>query len=563
MDRCKSGGLSVMNPNQPPGSTAAKFAAWMFLSASAVSLPAQGGLPPVPEPLGNRITPEKVILGKALFWDEQLSANNRLSCGSCHLPEFGGGDPVRMRNPGPDGVAMTADDTFGSPGMVRADANNNYYPSPVFGLRRQVTRRAAPTNIGAMWLSEMFWDGRATDDFVDPETGRLSLPMTASLESQAVGPPLSPAEMAHDFRQWGEILNKLARVKPLALATELPPDLAATMQSIPDYAAMFAAAFGDPAITVERIAFSIASYERTLVPDQSPWDLHQAGVSGALTPKQLRGLQVFEGPGRCATCHPVGQFTDGSFRNLGLRPISEDDGRQTVTRDPMDRGRFKVPTLRNVGLRQSFMHTGEFQTLSQVIAFYQQGGGLHLDNKDPALQPLQLTPLQTTDLIAFVGTALTDPRVAARQFPFDRPKLLSERMPAEGWLFGQGTMGSGNLVPRMLAEMPPNIGNFDFRLGVGDALGGSFAALLLSSRTAPRGWRIGGTSVLVDTLVAMPFLRHLSGPAVPGAGYATIKLPVPNAPALAGFVLFGQWFVFEPALTTIAASSRAVALPLF
>ena len=80
--------------------------------------------------------------------------------------------------------------------------------------------------------------------------------------------------------------------------------------------------------------------------------------------------QVFTGPGRCVICHSGGLFADDQFHNEGLRPIAEDNGRQAVTGNPADAGRFKTPSLRNIALTAPYMHDGRFETLAEVIEFY-------------------------------------------------------------------------------------------------------------------------------------------------------------------------------------------------
>ncbi len=305
------------------------------LDATAIGQPPPPPpIPPLPAPTapaGNPITPEKTVLGKILFWDEQLSSDNSVACGTCHRPEFGGGDPRLVRTPGFDGIPGNADDVFGSPGVVFADGDDDYQPHPDFGFDRQVTGRNTPSFIGAQYFRELFWDGRATDDFVDPETGAPSLAANAALESQAVGPPLSDVEMAHMDRDWPEIVAKLEDVRPLAIASDLPPDVAAALAAHPDYPSLFEDAFGDPAITAERIAISLATYQRALVPNQTPWDAFNGGDMGALTPNQRMGLGVFTGPGRCVLCHSTALFSDDGFHALGVRPPEEDLGRFEVT----------------------------------------------------------------------------------------------------------------------------------------------------------------------------------------------------------------------------------------
>jgi len=530
-----------------------------------VSVVRAQGLPPVPVPVGNPITAPKAVLGKLLFWEEQMSANNRVACGTCHRPEAGGGDPRRAPNPGPDGVQPSPDDVFGSPGVVASDAHNDYAPRPVFGLRTQVTGRASPSFLLGAWFPEVFWDGRAGGQFNDPETGLPSLLAGGALENQSVGPPLSSVEMAHDLRAWGQIEQKLQNARPMALATQLPPDMAAALAQNPTYPQLFAAAFGDAAITAQRIAFAIATYERTLVPDQTPWDQFLRGVPGALTPQQQNGLNIFNGPGRCNLCHTPGLFSDRQFRNLGLRPIAEDVGRQAVTNNIADRGRFKVPSLRNVGLRSSFMHTGQFTDLNQVVGFYNGGGGPNLNNRDPLLVPLGLGPVQRGDLANFLQNGLTDPRVRDRLFPFDRPTLAGERVPPLGFLYGVGSPGTGGIVPDVLAEVPANVGNSEFKVGIARARGGAPTVLFVATAAAPPGSTFLGANLNVSLPEVIAYVVGLGGgvSGAAGAGFGTVREALRNDPALAGLVLFVQWGVIDDGSPIGIASTRGAEIRFF
>lgn len=526
--------------------------------ATGAVLQAQNNLPPVPVPPQNPITPAKTILGKLLFWEEQMSSNNRVACGTCHTFSAGGGDLRRARHPGLDGVFQTADDVFGSPGVHRADTQNSYLDDAAFGHTEQVTRRASPSMLTAAWFPELFWDGRARTTFVDPQTGQTSVPAGGALESQAIGPILDGTEMAHDGRTWSQAVSKLATAVPMALATNLPPDMAAAVQGGATYPDLFQNAFGTPAITAERIAFALATYQRTLVPNQTPFDL------GTLTAAQARGLQVFRGPGRCVICHTDqnGLFSDRTFRNLGLRPINEDRGRQEVTNNFQDRGRFKVPSLRNVGLRRSFMHNGQFTAVADVVDFYRLGGGAFTPNKDPQLQPLNLPPPARADLIEFVENGLTDPRVAAGAAPFDRPTLRSDVLPPNGVLYGAGTAGTGGISPTMLAGVPANLGHADFKVGIGDAQGAAIAALLISPL---QGLSFAsGATLFVDPGSSAVSFRLLAGaPGAAGAGCATAHFPLPSDPALASLVAHTQWVVFDSGSFGGLAATAAATVTLF
>ncbi len=549
----------------PPQPTSALLT---FVASSALAF-AQAGLPSVPVPPQNPITPAKTILGKLLFWEEQMSTNNRVACGTCHTFAAGGGDLRRAVHPGADGLVPSPDDTFGSPGIVRSDANNRYLPDAEFGLDAQVTRRASPSFLMAAWFPELFWDGRASGAFVDPDTNQVVIPVGGALESQSLAPLVAGDEMAHDARTFAQATSKLGIVVPMALATNLPPDMATAIAGGETYADLFAAAFGTPDITVRRIAFALATYQRTLVADQTPWDRFQLGQQNALTAQQVMGMNVFNGPGRCNLCHTPGLFSDRQFHNLGLRPIAEDNGRQAVTSNFNDRGRFKTPSLRNVGLRRSYMHTGQFTSVPQVFTFYLNGGGPNLANKDPLLLPLNGPPPQgvppqaANALIDFVSNALTDPRVAAGQFPFDRPVLAGDRMPANGFLYGSGSVGSGNRLPQILAEVPANIGNGDFKLGVGQARGGALATLAVS--LFPAATTLQGVNVHVDVSVSPAlFWTTLGGVAgVPAQGFGTVQFALPPEPLLRGITLYAQWFVWDAGVPVGLASSRAAEVRLF
>jgi len=532
------------------------------------ALAAQGsGLPPVPVPPQNPITPAKTILGKLLFWEEQMSTDNRVACGTCHTFAAGGGDLRRVRHPGADGIVGSPDDKFGSPGIRRSDPGNRYLWDPDFGNDVQVTPRATPSFLTAAWFPELFWDGRARSNFVDPQTGQTLIPFGGALERQAVAPILAQNEMAHDARTWAQATSKLQNAEPMALATDLPPDMAAAIQNGESYPDLFQAAFGSSAITAQRIAYALATYQRTLVPNQSPFDLNQ------MSPQAQQGFNIFNGAGLCAQCHshapgpgggPVpGLFSDRSYRNLGLRPIAEDNGRQSVTNNPGDGGRFKVPSLRNVALRRSFMHEGQFTTLGQVIQFYRQRGGPNLQNKDPILQQINLPPPGPVDqeLIAFMQ-ALTDPRVAAGAYPFDRPTLRSDLMPPQGYLYGGPTAGTGNQLPDMLAGVPANVGSNDFKIGIADARGGSVAALLVSSQ---QGFSLEfGALVFVNLGASAVIWASLSGPpGAAGEGYGTIQFPLPADPGLVGLTGYAQWLVVDPGSFGGLAASHGAEIRLF
>ncbi len=512
----------------------------------AATVLAQGPQPlgPPPTPPGNPITAAKVNLGKALFWDEQMSSNRTVACGTCHITQAGGSDPrtsaanPASRHPGPDGVFLTPDDRRGSPGTSLIDATGKFILDPAFRLQPQVTGRKAPSTLNAAYVPSMFWDGRATPTFRDPLTNAIVLNAGAALESQAVEPPLSTAEMGHVGRDWNAVAAQIAASRPLRLSPSIPAALAAWINGR-DYPGLFLEAFGTPDVTPARIALAIATYERVLWTGQAPIDSFFGGNPGALTPQENAGLQVFNTQGRCNTCHVGNRFTNDQFRYIGVRPDNDDVGRFAVTGNPGDRGRMKVPTLRNVELRAPYFHNGGMATLEDVIDFYNRGGDFNGPNKDPNIVPLGLNATQRANLAAFLRRPLTDPRVAAQTAPFDRPLLASEAAPAPS-SFGAGTPGTGGFVPQMVAVEPPYVGNPRFTLAVDRGNAGRQGILVVSETSTPPT-AFQGATLYVPTGGPITVRRVPITGAGPGEGVASASVAIPDNPVLVGTTFYAQW----------------------
>ncbi len=133
------------------------IAASLFLALPALS--AAQALGPAPSPVENPITEEKRVLGKSLFWDEQLSSYNTVACGTCHIPSAGGSDPrvdMGSRHPGLNGVYGASAHRFASAAVRLADAGGNLKPDATFGFSPQVTGRRSPSPIGAAFFDELF-----------------------------------------------------------------------------------------------------------------------------------------------------------------------------------------------------------------------------------------------------------------------------------------------------------------------------------------------------------------------------------------------------------------------
>lgn len=505
----------------------------------------QAQLSPPPQPAGNPVTVAKANLGKVLFWDEQISSTRTVACGTCHIPAVGGGDPrsgvsTLAAHPGPDGLFGGDDDVFGSPGVPLHHADGLYDWSTHFGLALQVTRRRTTSAINAGYSPELFWDGRAPDEFVDPVTKEVILPNRGALESQAVVPPVADVEMAHVGRVWQEVVERIAESDPLALSPEVPTKLRAWIDGR-SYAELFEEAFGTPEITAARVAMALASYERTQFTNQTPFDAFLATGQG-LTPQELAGRSVFAGIGQCDNCHQAAILSDHQFHYTGVRPRSDDPGRMEVTGDPDDEGKLRTPSLRNLELRAPYMHNGRFATIAGVIELYDQGG--HFPNDE--LAELNLTVQQKGDLLAFLTRPLTDPRLAAELPPFDRPTLYTEssRVPK---VEGEGLPGSGGLVPSVVALEPPLIGNPSFTVGVWNALGGANSRLVIDDEDP--GLVVPGSGVFAFENIVLQGVGA-------GAGFGSVSVAIPDDPALAGREWFGRWYVFDTGGGSTAAVSK-------
>ena len=499
-------------------------------------------LEPPTAPDGNEVTAAKAYLGKALFWDEQLSSTRTVSCGTCHRPSNGGSDPrtivggMRSRNPGFDNTFDTADDVFGSPGVPQNNLNGLYSPNAFFGFNEQVTGRKSPSYLNAGYpRSGLFWDGRATDIFRDQLSNNVLLTGWASLESQTAGPPVSSAEMAHTGRNWSQVAERIVASKPLALARNIPLALK-TWIGNRTYAELFAEVFGTPDVTPARISFAIATHERTLFSDRTPLDKAVMQIA-PLTAQEIRGQDIFVNQ-LCIGCHGGVLLSDQNFHNIGVRPQAEDSGRLSVTGLEADRGRFKTPNLRNLELRGPFMHNGRFETVGDVVEFYNRGGDFDAPNIDHDLiRPLNMTFDEKADLAAFLKRPLTDPRVVNELPPFDRPQLYTEstRVPQ---VSGVGRSGSGGLVPRAIAIEPPLVGNPSFTIAVSNCLGNAAAVLVVDSADPGIGVTIPAAGSFARVSI------NLAGVGS-GTGFGSVSLAIPDNSAIVGQTFFGRWYVMD------------------
>lgn len=237
------------------------------------------------------------------------------------------------------------------------------------GVEGQKGGRSAPTIINSGYQYFQFWDGRAIE-----------------LEGQALGPIQNPIEMNMTLDALVEKLNK-----------------------IDGYREQFQDVFGT-AVTPEGIAAAIASFERTVLSGNAPYDRYKAGDEDALSPAAKRGYEVFFHKAHCSACHTGPNFTDGAFHNvgIGMNKKEPDVGRTQVSELLGDRGAFKTPTLREIGQTAPYMHDGSEATLEDVVDYYVKGGNPN-PQLDEEIYPLKLTDQDKADLITFLKEGLSSP----------------------------------------------------------------------------------------------------------------------------------------------------------
>jgi cytochrome c peroxidase len=379
-------------------------------------------------PPDNPQTPAKIALGKALFFDDRLSADGKISCDHCHGPAKGFTDQL---------------------------------PTSM-GINAQFGQRNAPSVLNSMFNVTQFWDGRSP-----------------SLEAQVEGPVTNPVEM-------GQKSTDAA---------------VATIKSVPEYQKQFKEVFGrDPNFAdIER---AIASYERTQFAFDSPFDKFMAGDKNAISDSAKRGWSIFNGKGRCMSCHgwnptqPL--FTEMKFHNIGVSAHKSDFvplarkaldtlrsgasaqdidklaigtdmsglGRFLVTKQPHDIGAFRTMGLRNLLVTQPYFHDGSQQTLWDTIDHYNKGG-VQNPYLDGGIVPLGLTEAQEDDLIAFL-TALTSPeyeKAAKEEFDLQFKRSRTNR-PQRDTAAANGEKGRapglagpfGDIGPEQTEEDPALLG---------------------------------------------------------------------------------------------------------
>jgi len=325
-----------------------------------------GALPEtVPAPADNPVSVAKRDLGQLLFWDPVLSGTMDVACATCHHPDHGYADGMIVSQ-GVFGIGL---------GPQRTGGN--------------ATERNSPSVLNTGF------NGLLQDGSVDPASAPMFWDLRAEgLEEQALQPILNGDEMRGPHIAENAIMDTVLT----------------RLAQYPEYVDRFTDAFGTPGITENRLAQAISAYERTLVSNNSRFDRYMRGELTALNNQEIQGMNAFIEVG-CADCHSGPMFSDFEVHTLGVPEAFDgmDDG-------ATGRFDFRTPTLRNITLTGPYMHNGVFDSLDDVLDFYEDisdGDDDDLNqfvsfaNLDPEMRDLSLNGNQINEIIAFLRT-LTD-----------------------------------------------------------------------------------------------------------------------------------------------------------
>jgi cytochrome c peroxidase len=299
-------------------------------------------------PADNPTTPEKIELGRALFYDPILSGHKDVACASCHHPEYGYAEGLDV-SVGVGGRGLGETRTFGAAGHIPfVKRNAHTILNTAFNgidARGQYDPARAP----------MFWDLRVE-----------------SLERQALEPIKTLEEMrGHAY--------------PAHLALD---SVVHRLRAIPRYRQWFSEVFGGgQAVDSVNLGKALAAFERSLVANNSRFDQYMRGDSTALSATEREGYQAFIKTG-CVNCHNGPMFSDFRVHVLGI-PDNEKLGQPDAGTDRTFA--FRTPSLRNLRYTDPYMHSGKLQTVEQVLEFYED---LSIAGRlNPHVKPEQLDPL--------------------------------------------------------------------------------------------------------------------------------------------------------------------------
>ncbi|MEO0556916.1 MAG: cytochrome c peroxidase [Bacteroidota bacterium] len=260
---------------------------------------------------------------------------------------------------------------------------------------------------GSCHLPELaFSDGAAKSTGVD---GRIGLRNSPSLLNVAYRPVL--------FWDGGALFLEGQALVPLEDEHEMdvPIDtVLARLRADASYMDQFEAAFDGEGPSIQTFTYALAAFQRTIVSAPTRFDRFRAGGTDALTATEQRGLELFDL--HCQACHAGPLLTSDGYQNNGATVTDADPGRERITHDAVDRGRFKVPSLRGVAGTAPYFHDGRFETLADVVDHYDRGGD-GTPNQSLEVRPLRLTEAQRSALVAFLTTLDDEPALIDRTAP--------------------------------------------------------------------------------------------------------------------------------------------------
>jgi cytochrome c peroxidase len=325
------------------------------------------GLPRLPIPADNQLTPQKIVLGRKLFYDRRLSLNNTFSCATCHIPEQG----------------------FTSNEMATA-----------IGVEGRTVRRNTPSLYNVGYAQLLFHDGREN-----------------SLEQQVWGPLLAHNEMANP--SIGFVVDKINTITDYAVLFEQAFHKKPGMETIAQALASYERTLNSADSAFDRWYFggqgnALSDHGKLgyglFIGKAGCSNCHRIEAKQALFTDQLRhntGIGYREAMQPTPEKQHV-QLAPGVFVDVDsqqLKAVSElkanDLGYYEITQNPDDRWRYKTPVLRNVALTAPYMHNGSLATLEEVVRFYNQGGVAN-ENLSPLMHPLQLSKSEIAALVAFL-----------------------------------------------------------------------------------------------------------------------------------------------------------------
>ena len=290
----------------------------------------------VPAPADNPITDSKIVLGKLLFWDPILSGTKEVACATCHHASLGFTDNLDL-SIGVNGSGL---------GSNRHFLANNLYP---------FTKRNCQTIINTAY------NGINENGTCDAASAAMFFDLrTKSLELQSLEPIKTIEEMKG---------NKIP-------STEILDTVIARITKVPLYAQMFKTAFeNNNAVTIQNLGKAIATYERTIVSNKSPYDNYIRGDQSALSNAQINGMKVFQETG-CLNCHKGPMFSDYELHVISApdNPKQATDGGVNYTYQ------FRTASLRNLAHTAPYMHSGVFKSLDEVLDFYDRVGNRRSQN---------------------------------------------------------------------------------------------------------------------------------------------------------------------------------------